>query len=259
MPVSESNCVRKQPRRYSYKSNGVCSDQVQDTGLVSGTMHCGKNGPRTMDPTQAATHNDRTPRNMVNGHVKNGFKSKSHETLSVSRKESKKTIYCSSAKQSECNCSVLVNGSRGLGRGPLSSTIATQEPATLDQSTAIKALRKKKKPLYKKRNNHVAPLENTIPNLTEDWEHEIQEVKLSNWEELSFGTHPYGPEDVITFTLRDLSLERTILPLWQVASSKYNPAMYHKQPINWFRRIPLRPANSKNKSPIVAICRRNNA
>ncbi|XP_013860360.1 uncharacterized protein LOC106515224 [Austrofundulus limnaeus] len=64
----------------------------------------------------------------------------------------------------------------------------------------------------------------------EDWEAEIQEVTLGNWEKMCFGVSAYGPEDVIQFALRDLSLQpNDDLP----ATANYSPAVHHMHPIHW--------------------------
>lgn len=65
----------------------------------------------------------------------------------------------------------------------------------------------------------------------EDWEREIKEVELQNWQMMRFGSQRYGPEDVLHFTLRDLTMERS-QTIWTVMP-KYIPAMHHTQDIEW--------------------------
>ncbi|KAK7929954.1 hypothetical protein WMY93_006349 [Mugilogobius chulae] len=232
MPVTELNYGRRQPRRHNYKSKWVRNDKVQDTGLVNGTMHYDKitkeYNPWAINPVQAATHNDTKPRNMVNGCANNDSRTK----------RDGKTPDYSSAQQHECNGSKL-NGSTSPEKRTLCTTARGQEPVKLEQWTATKIQRKKNKPWLKKRNNHVTTLENCVPpQPLEDWEDELKDVKINNWEEISFGTEPYGPEDVVNFTLRDLSLEKTNPPFWQVTCNNYHPATHHRRPIEWSRYKP---------------------
>ncbi|XP_072319433.1 uncharacterized protein [Eucyclogobius newberryi] len=185
-------------------------------------------GPKAIYQTEAVSHNDIKPRNKMNGCANNGPRSKRYEM----------TLEGSKAKPSPCNGSALENVSRSPG-GPLSTTICGQEPAKPDKSTATtKKRRKKKKHCYKKRNIGLAPFGNCVPSPTEDWEGEIQEVKITHLGEMSFGTRPYGPEDVVNFCLRNLSLEQSHPPLWQVTCHNYLPAKHHQPPLEWSRYKP---------------------
>ncbi|CAG5937859.1 unnamed protein product [Menidia menidia] len=73
------------------------------------------------------------------------------------------------------------------------------------------------------------------PHEKEDWESELQEVKIKDWEKMRFGHQPYGPADVLPFALRDLTLHRTqycdipLLPL----TANYRPDKRHPHPVKW--------------------------
>ncbi|KAM4595841.1 uncharacterized protein V3H82_003243 [Fundulus diaphanus] len=66
----------------------------------------------------------------------------------------------------------------------------------------------------------------------EDWEEEIQEVALRNRGEMSSLTTAYGPEDVLYFSLQDLTLRQSD---WAdpLAAADYVPAVHHAHPIRW--------------------------
>ncbi|CAL9700395.1 unnamed protein product [Knipowitschia caucasica] len=230
MPVSVSS-GRRPPRQHDKKSNGVRHDRVQDTGLVNGTLYCDKMtdvyGSRTVDPTQAAKHNGIKPTSTVNGKGIYGSRHKSHET--PPRKESQKTTDCCIALKE----SPAFNERPSQGTKPLSINICGPDSTKLEHVKETKVKRKKRKP--KKRNDPVVPLGNVVPQSTEDWDDEIRHVKIRNWEDMSFGPQAYGPEDVVNFSLRDLSLENIKPPLWELTCHKYFPATHHQQPIIWKR------------------------
>ncbi|CAL8289435.1 unnamed protein product [Arctogadus glacialis] len=69
----------------------------------------------------------------------------------------------------------------------------------------------------------------THPAEDEDWEKDIQEVVLVDWEKRTFGLQPYGPEDLLSFALRDVSLHPTAPPI----TAGYTPARSHPPPILW--------------------------
>ncbi|CAL8328857.1 unnamed protein product [Lota lota] len=79
-----------------------------------------------------------------------------------------------------------------------------------------------------------------LVNEDEDWEKEIQEVVLVDWEKRSFGRQPYGPEDLISFALRGLSLHSMAPPTPPIMAD-YSPARSHPCPVEWSTcyRVPL--------------------
>ncbi|XP_005809142.1 uncharacterized protein LOC102217046 [Xiphophorus maculatus] len=68
----------------------------------------------------------------------------------------------------------------------------------------------------------------------EDWDKEIQDVTLKKRVELNVVTVPYGPEDVLHFSLQDLSLRQNNMADAPVAAN-YSPAVHHAHPIRWRR------------------------
>ncbi|XP_037326747.1 uncharacterized protein LOC119217355 isoform X1 [Pungitius pungitius] len=65
----------------------------------------------------------------------------------------------------------------------------------------------------------------------EDWEKESQEVAPTDWENDCYGINPYGPQDVIHFSLRDSPFQqRHKVPLLMAS---YNPAAHHPHPVYW--------------------------
>lgn len=224
MPVNESNCGRKQPHRHKFKVNDVRKEHVEDSGLIRATVELYVDGTVSVQSAHAVTTTGIKPKNKVNGYVSHGFRSKGAGGKPR-------------AEKCQTNGSILGNGTRSQ-EGQLVSPAAYEEkPALLDHQMITKSQRKKRKPWHYKRKK-AASIQNGIPQATEDWENEIQEVKICNWEKITFGLQPYGPEDVVNFTLRDLSLERTNAPLWQVTSNNYLPALNHRQPIQWIRYKP---------------------
>ncbi|XP_007551710.1 uncharacterized protein LOC103137747 isoform X1 [Poecilia formosa] len=68
----------------------------------------------------------------------------------------------------------------------------------------------------------------------EDWDEEIQDVTLKKRVELNVVTVPYGPEDVLHFSLQDLSLRQSNMADPPVAAN-YSPAVHHAHPMRWRR------------------------
>ncbi|KAJ3588519.1 hypothetical protein NHX12_012111 [Muraenolepis orangiensis] len=64
---------------------------------------------------------------------------------------------------------------------------------------------------------------------TEDWEKEVKEVELIDWEKRTFGLQPYGPEDLISFSQRGSSLPQTAIAILPITA--YNPAWRHPSPV----------------------------
>ncbi|XP_078802322.1 uncharacterized protein LOC101172876 isoform X2 [Oryzias latipes] len=66
----------------------------------------------------------------------------------------------------------------------------------------------------------------------ENWENDIQDVRLHNWEKMCFGVNPYGPEELLHFAVRGTTLTQRVageLP----ATIDYNPKVHHPHPIKW--------------------------
>lgn len=255
--MNESSCGKPQPRSFNFRLNGVRSEHGQDAVLVNGTLYHEKincaYGPR-IQPVQAAAHYGKKVKQGVNGYTSRGLRNKRTETSGVSTIPDQKSHAQSRAEQHQSNAATFMNGARGLEKQLVTTATCNKKSEMLDSQTATKSQRKKKKPWHFKRKKvdyceNLVPQtpddwedENLVPQTPEDWEDEIQEIKISNWEKMSFGPQPYGPEDVVTFALRDLSLERTKLPLWHLTNNKYLPVAHHQQPIDWRRcQLPSEP------------------
>ncbi|XP_068448261.1 uncharacterized protein [Clinocottus analis] len=87
------------------------------------------------------------------------------------------------------------------------------------------------------RNKAACPENAPLPLMEEDWEKETQEVALPDWEKNSYGINPYGPQDVIHYSLRGLTIQQR--DAFDVpVSAGYKPAVHHPLPILWRRYKP---------------------
>ncbi|MED6290401.1 hypothetical protein CHARACLAT_012585 [Characodon lateralis] len=89
----------------------------------------------------------------------------------------------------------------------------------------------------KKRDKNMTDLGGSTPLVMplqeeEDWEEEIQEATFKNREKMILEATPYGPEDMLHFSLQDLTLRQSdsVNP---PATANYSPTVHHAHPIRW--------------------------
>ncbi|XP_074553709.1 uncharacterized protein LOC141810218 [Halichoeres trimaculatus] len=91
------------------------------------------------------------------------------------------------------------------------------------------------------------------PPKQEDWEKEIQEVMMTGWDKMCYGTNPYGPEDLLPFHLRDLtSKQRDMVP--PPGLLYYCPAIYHPRPFKWNHyNVPVEPDQFEDADEVPEV------
>ncbi|XP_038569665.1 uncharacterized protein LOC119899233 [Micropterus salmoides] len=239
---------RRGMSRRTCKANGQVSGQVPGTGLVNGAVvrnGCPAADTRTSENTPAGTLNGTKSQCMVNGYINHGYKGKSWKRAPqrTFRKQGSTISVVGDASADGRVCSAGFPG--GISVNCATSLDTVDLPCNSDQmapepspSATAKKQRRRKIFRRKKRGTEAACLENSTPPLVppkeeEDWENEIKEVTLTDWEKMPFGVRPYGPEDVLHFALRDLTLiERDTVDL--PVTANYSPARHHPRPMQWF-------------------------
>eukprot|EP00064_Thunnus_orientalis_P019099 superscaffoldBa00004633_g19209 len=243
---------RRQTRRNTCGANGLMNSQVPGSDLVNGAaVHNDfpAAATRTSESTPAGTPNGTKPQCMVNGYINHGYKGKRtkappQRTFWKQRSTISAVTDASTAgrvSSGGTSGAILVNEATSLDTLPRSDQMAP-EPSL---SAAAKNQRRRKF-RHKKRDTDLACSENPTPPLVppqeeEDWEKEIQEVTVTNWEKMCFGVQSYGPEDVLHFALRDLTLQQrdSVDP---PVTANYSPSARHPRPVKWFcYRIPTEP------------------
>ncbi|XP_023134258.2 uncharacterized protein LOC111574079 [Amphiprion ocellaris] len=256
MPQNGVNFVgRRRARHNTCKANDVVSSQVPSMGLVNGPVvykYCSAAASRTCQSTPAGTLCDSKPPRTVNGYINHGYRG--NITTAVPPKTLRKQGGMISAIS---DASAPGRLSRTSDPGSITVSGATKQdsvdlPHNFNQVVPDPSLpasgknqRRRRYYRHKKRHSEVACLGNSasplMPPQKEDWENEIQEVTLTEWEQKCFGVKPYGPEDVLHFALRDLTLkQRDTMDLPVTAS--YRPVVHHPSPVKWFcYSIPTEP------------------
>ncbi|XP_045903383.1 uncharacterized protein LOC123969770 isoform X2 [Micropterus dolomieu] len=239
---------RRGMSRRTCKANGQVSRQVPGTGLVNGAVvhnGCPAADTRTSENTPAGTLNGTKSQCMVNGYINHGYKGKSWKRAPqrTFRKQGSTISVVGDASADGRVCSAGFPG--GISVNCATSLDTVDLPRNSDQmapepspSATAKKQRRRKIFRRKKRGTEAACLENSTPPLVppkeeEDWENEIKEVTLTDWEKMAF--LPYGPEDVLHFALRDLTLkERDTVAVDLPVTANYSPARHHPRPMQWF-------------------------
>ncbi|XP_059184363.1 uncharacterized protein LOC131963672 [Centropristis striata] len=233
---------RRGTRHNTCKANG----QVPGTGLVNGAVvHNGWAGAdtRTSGNTTAGTFNDTKPKFVVNGYINHGFKSKSVKSVpprTVGKHGSTISAVADASaagrdRSVRTPAGSSVNGAISLDTAAslCNSDQMSSQPSlsTKENNQRRKARSKQKKSFYRGWPENQAPP--AMPPVEEEnWENEILDVKVTDWEKLNFGVTPYDPQDVIHFSLRDLTLKQrdTVdLPV----TANYSPAVHHRRPLRW--------------------------
>ncbi|XP_030272614.1 uncharacterized protein LOC115581568 [Sparus aurata] len=221
---------RRGTRRSTCKANGL----APGADLVNGAVvHNGypAAATRTNETTPAGTLNGTKPQCMVNGYINHKYKSRNASPPRTLRKHGSTIPAVSDAStagrvnSADNSGGISVNGAASLDT-VASHCYSDQMAPEPSLSAGAKNRRRWKKCGRKKRPPTLPPQEQ------EDWESEIQEVTVPDWEKMCFGVRPYGPEDVLHFALRDLRLRQTQtadLPL----TANYRPALHHPRPVKW--------------------------
>ncbi|XP_076026482.1 uncharacterized protein LOC143016175 [Genypterus blacodes] len=227
MPQSDTINVsrRRATCRGTRSSNGTkVTGPTPGTGLVNGAVH------RKPCPAAASGAGDSRPAGTPAA------------TKPLSSDEARKPAGPKKLRGHGGSSSALtdspVNGSTsppdaGLPRG---SDLLVPDANQLAAATT----RKKRSNLRrKKRDGALAkPLEPkpapVPPQERGSWEKDIQKASLDNWRKMCFGNAPYGPEDLLSFALRDLALKQRPDP----PAAGYRPATRHPRPLNLNRSRP---------------------
>ncbi|XP_028449213.1 uncharacterized protein LOC114565382 isoform X2 [Perca flavescens] len=230
-------------RHNACKANG----QVPGTGLVNGAVvhnGCPADATRTSERTPAGTLNGTKPQCMVDGYINQRYKGRSTKAApprTIGRHGSTISAVTDASAAGRVHGAgtpggISVYGDTGLDTValPCKSDQMAPQPSL---SAAAKIQRRRPKFRHKKRDTEVVhPVYPTRPLMPpqekEDWESEIQEVTKTDWGKFCFGDTPYGPQDVLHFDLRDLTLKQrdTVdLPV----TANYNPAVHHPHPVKW--------------------------
>ncbi|XP_029987734.1 uncharacterized protein LOC115417778 [Sphaeramia orbicularis] len=239
MPQTGTNLVcRKGGLRRGTCKDFSLSDQVLDTDSVDGTVS---------ERTPSGTHNGTKPPRMVNGYIKHGFSGKTTKALPAwTHKKHENRISSVPDKSAAAGVSGAGLGSRASVNGaarPDSGLCADQVSLEPGQTAAKKTQKRKKIYRHRKRDS-----EKTFPTLPlmppqqeEDWENDIQDVTFTGMENMCFGISPYGPEDILNFDLRDLTLKQTdTVP--PPVTANYSPTIHHPCPLKWSQyRCPSEP------------------
>ncbi|XP_044044940.1 uncharacterized protein LOC122872904 [Siniperca chuatsi] len=239
---------RRGMSRNTCKANSQVSGQVPATGLVyCAIVHngCPAAATRTSESTPAGTLNGTKPQCMVNGYINHGYKGKSTKAApqrTLRKQGSTISAVTDASADGRVHSAgipggISVNGATSLDTVALPCNSDQMAPEPSPSAAAKNQRRRRNKFRRKKRHTEVVCPENPTPPVVppheeEDWENEIQEVTLTDWEKMCFGVRPYGPEDVLHFALRDLTLRQrdTVdLPL----TANYSPTVHHPRPVQW--------------------------
>ncbi|KAK5865949.1 hypothetical protein PBY51_020179 [Eleginops maclovinus] len=233
MPQNGTNDERR--RRGGTRHNPCkVGDQVPGTCLVNGAVTlngCPPASTKTTKGTPACTLDDIKPQCMVNGYIKR-TKGKPIRTL---EKHGSTISAAPDASAAVRVCSVSPAGGPPLNGTPSLDSLApicNSQQMAPQPNLSSKARNRRRRKKFRQKQRNIPQLPMLPPQEEEDWESEIQEVTLTGWEDMCFGSLPYGPQDVIHFSLRDLTLmqwDTVDLPL----TARYSPAVHHQQPIIW--------------------------
>ncbi|XP_035036547.2 uncharacterized protein LOC118123308 [Hippoglossus stenolepis] len=238
MPQIDMNVKSRRggTRHNTCKANGLVNGHVPGTGIVNGTAshnRCPASAAKNSESTPAGILNGTKPQHMVNGYVNHWHRGKCTKAVPPrmlrKRGDAISAVTDASAGVSSRDISngVSVNGAASLDIVALLGNCeqTAPGPSLSASAAAVKDQRRRKKFRRKKRDTEVASVP---PQEEEDWESEIRDVTVTGWEEMCFGCCPYGPEDVLHFALRDLTLkqrDQVVLP------ANYSPAKRHLRPV----------------------------
>ncbi|KAG8014880.1 hypothetical protein GBF38_003568 [Nibea albiflora] len=222
---------------------------VPGAALVNGAVvhnGCPAAATRIRGSAPAGSPNGTKAQCMVNGYINNGYKGKSRKAPlpRTPRKQGSMISAVTDASAAARVSSAFPGGISVNGPtspGTTSTAAAAALPCNSDQmapepspSAPAKNQRRWKRIRHEKRPVcTLLPPPPVMPPQVEDWESEIQEVTLTDWEKESFGIRPYGPEDVIHFSLRCLTLNKQRDTPNLPVTANYRPAVHHRRPLRW--------------------------
>ncbi|XP_029302292.1 uncharacterized protein LOC115017576 isoform X3 [Cottoperca gobio] len=203
--VMPQNSMNYEGRRGGTHHNTCkAKDQFPRKGLVNGAVAhngCQAASTTTSESTPAGTLNGTKPQCMVNGYINHGYKGKS--TTAARPRTHGSTI----SAATDAPAAGRVHSASIPGGIPVNGTTRLDSAASLcnskqmapqpNLSATAKSQRRREKCRRRKRNPEVVypenpPLSQMPPQEEEDWEGEIQEVTLTNWENICFGNRPYA-------------------------------------------------------------------
>ncbi|KAM3622686.1 uncharacterized protein V6R79_001925 [Siganus canaliculatus] len=220
-------------RRRTFRSTCKASDLATGAALVNGGVHNGF-------PGVAATSNEWTQNgtkapnivkcSTINGYINHAYKGQKSLPPRKPRKQEGPVSYGTKASVADqvnteaIQCNGIANRT-SLGNVAL--------PCHVDQMTSEPSMPAGTKNRSKWRNHrHKKRLPKLPPHEEEDWENELQEVTMSDWDKMVFGVSPYGPEDLLHWAFRDLTLKQTdTVP--PPVTARYRPSVHHRRPISW--------------------------
>ncbi|KAF3687536.1 hypothetical protein EXN66_Car003208 [Channa argus] len=234
------DCMNFNGRRTCHNT---CKAIDQVNGQIPGT--CVDNEDANCLPASATTSCASTSvvpgkvtKSHWNNYINNWYNGRSKKCI---RKQGCKILPATEALAADRVKSGGISGGISVNRTSMATHNSDQVAPQLSLSAVVKNHRRRKKFRHKKsfyRDTEDVYADNCHPVLIpkqeeEDWENEIQEVTLTDWERMCFGVKPYGPEDVPHFAMQDLSLKQGDMVDLQVTAS-YSPAVHHPQPVPWF-------------------------
>ncbi|XP_040041377.2 uncharacterized protein LOC120824568 [Gasterosteus aculeatus] len=217
--------------------HSTCRASGRGPGLVRGGAAL--NGVLAAPPQSTARFtqgNGAQPPRVVEGDVNHWYKSKKAAPPRTLKKRGgpASPVTHASAAGRVCSAGSLA-GVSGKGAASLD---AAASPVDCQQMAPRVILSKNQR----RRNRKACPENHTLSGIPpppppeeeeeEDWEKESQEVTLIDWENNCFGINPYGPQDVIHFSLRYSPFQRRheVVPLLMAG---YSPEVHHPQPVRW--------------------------
>uniref|UniRef100_A0A1A7XPX0 Uncharacterized protein n=1 Tax=Iconisemion striatum TaxID=60296 RepID=A0A1A7XPX0_9TELE len=234
MPQSRPNFQDQQRGFYDHscKTNHLLNNHILDMCLVNGAVT--QHATRTSESSKDGSLDLPKPPCLVNGYGNYGYNTKEPHPRNSSRpKYPFSPVGSASTAGRVGDVKVLDGIAKGATR-PGDVHLSGKSPPDPGSSAPKKNQRRKKYIRPKKeRKNKASSSDQAPPPMPpreeEDWEKEIQEVEVKNWETMCFGVIPYDPEDVIHFSFRDLSLQQATVdvPLTNI----YIPAIHHTLPV----------------------------
>ncbi|XP_058497090.1 uncharacterized protein LOC131467293 [Solea solea] len=240
MPHSGMNFIgrRRGTHHNTFKSNYQVSCQVPGTGLINGvTSHDGC--PPTATGISKSMPVDipkgSKPQHMVNGHINHRYKGSSTNAapLRTFREQGRMISAVTGASAAgrvsngDISHNASVNGATSPDTVELTSNSDQMGAEPCLSATAVKSRPRRK--TFRRKNRATEVM---MPHQEEDWENEVQEVMLTDWEKMCFGFTPYGPEDLLHFSVRDMTIKQLDVVDLPVTAN-YSPAIHHPHPIKW--------------------------
>ncbi|XP_024145599.1 uncharacterized protein LOC112157217 isoform X2 [Oryzias melastigma] len=188
MPQSGLNYERREHPHW-WRSKRLVSKDNTSTGLINGM-----GGIRTSEAADACTWHGPTPPRGLNGYIKHNYKSKGTKEKPLSATNE---VAAGSA-----------GGALDVGVNGVAHSYEFHRVEPDPGSLTSKHNRRGKTFKHQKKTwkHEIPPAGSTSPVMQskeeENWENEIREVTLHNWDEMCFGVNPYGNRETIILVLR---------------------------------------------------------